>query len=92
MPPRFLTLIALGFLLGFSNLATTSVADDDAPRLLGTWTNTDPETRSYGRIDLVATDMAATTHYREKVAMGEMDDNAWCLDWAETRQYMRNAV
>ena len=45
-----------------------------------------------GMIDLFATDMSATTHYREKVMMGNMDDMAWFLDWAEPRQFMRNAV
>jgi len=45
-----------------------------------------------GRLDLIATDMAGTTHYREKVAMGSMDAVAWFLDTAEPRQYMRNAL
>ncbi|CAN5480325.1 VCBS repeat-containing protein [soil metagenome] len=45
-----------------------------------------------GRIDLFATDMAATTHYKEKVTMGDMDSLAWFLDWAEPRQYMANAL
>ena len=45
-----------------------------------------------GMIDLFATDMSATTHYREKVMMGNMDDMAWFLDWAEPRQFMRNAL
>ena len=45
-----------------------------------------------GLIDLFATDMSATTHYREKVMMGNMDTMSWFLDWAEPRQFMRNAV
>ena len=45
-----------------------------------------------GRLDLVAADMSATTHYREKVSMGSMDAVAWFLDTAEPRQFMRNAV
>ena len=45
-----------------------------------------------GRMDFMATDMAATTHYRDKVSMGNMDSMAWFLDWAEPRQFMRNAV
>ena len=44
-----------------------------------------------GLLDLVAADMSATTHYREKIAMGAMDAVAWFLDTAEPRQYMRNA-
>ena len=45
-----------------------------------------------GLPDLFATDMSATSHYREKVMMGNMDDSAWFLDFAEPRQYMRNAL
>lgn len=45
-----------------------------------------------GRFDLIATDMAGTTHYRQKMAMGSMDAVAWFLDTAEPRQYMRNSV
>jgi hypothetical protein len=42
--------------------------------------------------DLMAADMAGTTHYRAKVAMGDMNDNSWFLVTPEPRQYMRNAV
>jgi len=45
-----------------------------------------------GLIDLMSSDMAATSHYRDKVMMGNMDDSAWFLDWAEPRQFMRNAL
>ncbi len=45
-----------------------------------------------GRFDLIATDMAGTTHYRQKMAMGSMDAVSWFLDTAEPRQYMRNSV
>ena len=45
-----------------------------------------------GRLDLLATDMAGTTHYRQKMAMGSMDELAWFLDWMEPRQHMRNAL
>lgn len=45
-----------------------------------------------GRIDLFAADMSASSHYREKIMMGNMDDMGWFLDWAQPRQYMRNAV
>ncbi len=45
-----------------------------------------------GRLDFMATDMAATTHYRDKMSMGNMEDMSWFLDWAEPRQFMRNAV
>ena len=45
-----------------------------------------------GLLDFFASDMAATSHYREKVMMGNMDDMGWFLEWAEPRQYMRNVL
>lgn len=45
-----------------------------------------------GIMDLITSDMAATSHYRDKVMMGNMEDSGWFLDWAEPRQFMRNAV
>ena len=45
-----------------------------------------------GRLDLLAADMAGTTHYREKIGMGSMEAVAWFLDAAEPRQYMRNSL
>jgi hypothetical protein len=45
-----------------------------------------------GRIDLFASDMSATSHYRDKLMMGNMDEMGWFLEYPEPRQYMRNAV
>ncbi len=45
-----------------------------------------------GRMDFLATDMAATTHYQQKVSMGDMDKDTWFLDGSDPRQMMRNAV
>ena len=45
-----------------------------------------------GRFDFMATDMSATSHYEEKVGMGDMAKLGWFLESAEPRQYMRNAV
>lgn len=45
-----------------------------------------------GLPDLFASDMSATSHYRSKVMMGNMDDSGWFLDWAEPRQFMRNSL
>lgn len=45
-----------------------------------------------GLLDLIVTDMAGTTHYRSKVSMGEMSNNADFLRLADPQQYMRNAV
>ena len=45
-----------------------------------------------GRLDLIATDMSPTSHYRSKLTMGDMSSFAWFLDHADPKQYMRNAV
>ncbi|MCA9189710.1 MAG: VCBS repeat-containing protein, partial [Planctomycetales bacterium] len=45
-----------------------------------------------GHLDLLVADMSATTHYRQKVAMGNMGDSATVLQTAIPRQYMRNAL
>ncbi len=45
-----------------------------------------------GRIDLFASDMSGTSHYRQKVSMGDMSDDAWFLDLARPLQYMRNVL
>ena len=45
-----------------------------------------------GRLDLLVSDMAGTTHYRSKVTMGEMNVHREFLKTAEPRQYMRNAL
>jgi enediyne biosynthesis protein E4 len=45
-----------------------------------------------GRMDLFASDMAGSSHYKAKMAMGDMAESAWFLEWAEPRQYMRNAL
>ena len=45
-----------------------------------------------GLIDLIATDMSGTTHFKRMVDMGDMEKSGWFLDLPEPRQYMRNAV
>ena len=45
-----------------------------------------------GMLDLIATDMSPTSHYRSKLTMGDMTDFAWFLDGADPQQYMRNAL
>ena len=45
-----------------------------------------------GLLDLLASDMSATTHYMQKVSMGDMDSQGWFLTSAIPRQYMRNAL
>ena len=45
-----------------------------------------------GMLDLIATDMSPSSHYRSKLTMGDMTDFAWFLDGADPRQYMRNSL
>ncbi|MCA9168781.1 MAG: VCBS repeat-containing protein [Planctomycetales bacterium] len=45
-----------------------------------------------GRLDFMATDMAGSNHFRQKVGMGNMGASGWFLEYGEPRQYNRNAV
>jgi hypothetical protein len=45
-----------------------------------------------GLVDLIASDMAATSHYRRAVTMTDLADGRWFLESAVPRQYMRNAL
>jgi len=43
-----------------------------------------------GLLDFVALDMAATTHYKSKMAMGDMGGQRWKVESIKPRQLMRN--
>ena len=46
-----------------------------------------------GLMDFIVLDMAATSHFKEKMSMGEMNDlQRLILDYSEPRQMMRNAL
>ena len=48
-----------------------------------------------GKMDLMASDMAGSNHYRDKLSMGAMtgpDSEAWFLNFPDPPQYMRNMV
>ena len=45
-----------------------------------------------GQLDFVALDMAATTHYKSKMAMGEMGVLRYLIEKALPRQVMRNCL
>ena len=45
-----------------------------------------------GLPDFMASDMAGSTHYNDKIGMGDMDEEGWFLTYPTPRQYMRNAV
>ncbi len=45
-----------------------------------------------GKMDLMVVDMSSTSHYKEKVNMGDMSVHQRFMDFAEPRQLMRNAV
>ena len=45
-----------------------------------------------GLIDLLVLDMAATTHYKDKIGMGDMSTFQQFMDHSNPRQLMRNAL
>ena len=48
-----------------------------------------------GRVDFLASDMAGSNHYRDKLSMGSMSgpsSDAWFLNFPNPPQYMRNAL
>ncbi|MCI0539512.1 MAG: CRTAC1 family protein, partial [Verrucomicrobiales bacterium] len=45
-----------------------------------------------GRMDLIATDMAASTHVRRMMINGDLEKERWFLIIADPRQYGRNAL
>ena len=48
-----------------------------------------------GKMDFMASDMAGSNHYRDKVSMGAMtgpNSEAWFLNFPDPPQYMRNMV
>lgn len=45
-----------------------------------------------GRLDLFVGDMAGSTHYKDKMSMGDMDQLGWFLESPTPRQYMRNTL
>ena len=45
-----------------------------------------------GLMDLIAADMASTSHYRQKLNMGGMNDSNWFLTRGKPRQYMKNVL
>ncbi len=45
-----------------------------------------------GLLDFMGTDMSGTTHYKSKLGMGDMSDDAWFMDLSDPQQMMRNAL
>ncbi|MEO2049039.1 MAG: FG-GAP-like repeat-containing protein [Pirellulales bacterium] len=45
-----------------------------------------------GMLDFMGTDMAGTTHYKSKLGMGDMSNDAWFMDLSDPQQMMRNAL
>ncbi len=45
-----------------------------------------------GRMDFLASDMSGSSHFSQKMGMGNMAKNRWFLLRSNPRQYMRNAV
>ena len=45
-----------------------------------------------GHIDLLASDMSGTNHFKQKMGMGDMQKDLWFLRTSNPQQYMRNAL
>lgn len=45
-----------------------------------------------GLFDFMASDMASQDHYKQKISMGDMEQNTWFLEQSTPPQYMRNAL
>ena len=48
-----------------------------------------------GKFDFLASDMAGSNHYRDKLSMGSMsgpDSDSWFLNFPTPPQYMRNTL
>lgn len=45
-----------------------------------------------GLLEHMVADMSNTSHYKQKLNMGNMGDSGWFLSRGEPRQYMKNAV
>jgi hypothetical protein len=45
-----------------------------------------------GLLDLMASDMAGSNHYKSKMGMGDMEKTNWFLGSSNPQQYMRNAL
>jgi hypothetical protein len=45
-----------------------------------------------GLFDFMGSDMSGSTHFKQKVSMGDMGDTGWFLTHPTPRQYMRNAL
>jgi len=74
----------------------TDVADEALPHTPWFSMGSDyADINNDGRIDFLASDMAGSNHYRDKLSMGSMsgpNSDAWFLNFPNPPQYMRNAV
>jgi len=71
----------------------TNVIEDAVPYT--TWFSMGADFADFnndGLFDFLIADMSFTTHRKEKINMGEMDTQAWFLESAKPRQYMRNCL
>lgn len=71
----------------------TDVARDALPST--PWTSMGADTADFdgdGRPDLIASDMSGTTRFKRVIDSGDLEKSGWFLDWAEPRQYLRNAL
>ncbi|MCA9187323.1 MAG: VCBS repeat-containing protein [Planctomycetales bacterium] len=45
-----------------------------------------------GQLDLIATDMSGSTHYKRHLIMGDLSDEYWFMDTSQPRQIRRNSL
>ena len=75
------------------NGAFTEVARTALPHV--PWASMSADTADLnndGRIDLMATDMAGSNHYRRMIIDGDLEKERWFLLVSEPKQYRRNVV
>lgn len=59
------------------------------------WTSMGADTADFnndGLPDLIASDMSGTTRFKRLIDSGDLERSGWFLEWAEPRQYLRNAL
>lgn len=71
----------------------TDVAKENLPHIPWFSMGTDvADVNNDGRMDFLATDMSARTHYRESITRGNIAKADWFFEVADPRQYVRNAL
>ena len=71
----------------------TDVIERTMPHTTGVSMGSDfGDVNNDGHLDLLVADMSATTHFKQKIMMGDMSDNRWLMETLRPPQMMRNAL